>query len=224
MGKKPYFIAIAGGNAVGKSTFQRALLETQPALAEAYIHDPDATMEQMAGYQELKKTDPVAAYNTYSGPALKQSIAELEEALEQRRPIIYNRSCAMPDCFTHFGLAQQYGYELSMHALLCDVETASHRNKGREAVTKRHLDDEILRTRHQQFRENLPSFIGGGNGIEAFDLCFVYTSEQYPPQLLTTYEKSELLTSRNLPLYQALRAGTALPGTDMSATVSGFAR
>jgi predicted ABC-type ATPase len=148
---KPTIYAIAGGPAAGKTSYIAKALQAGTLPAAAFIHDCDAVMVSLAGYQQqLDLEDPIRAFNTWELPARQLAEEHLQQQVAAKQDIIYDRTCALPSSFSFLkNLVNNHGYRLIIQVLHVDPEIAYKRALSREAETMRHVPKDIISERFE---------------------------------------------------------------------------
>ena len=153
--------AVAGAPASGKTSFVQRGLKEGLFPAEAFVHDCDAVMSGLEGYQaDVKKFGPAAAFKTWELPAREAAEDELACAVALKEDIIYDRSCALLSCYKFLENAvKTQGYKLILHGLHVDLDQALARAKERERETGRHIPPEQIQERLKMFSALWPRYL-----------------------------------------------------------------
>ena len=166
----PVLIAMAGAPASGKSVFR-----TQEHYRDnympggAHLHCPDTVMKTMVGFRETANYSPAVAFRMYEMPARELANNLLFQAMERRHNVVYDRSCALDDCFDVFEFAQQNGYIVKMHGMIGRPQYFNKRAIKSEQETKRHIPEENIFECHTGFARNYTAFINGNEKIKPLD-------------------------------------------------------
>ncbi len=157
---KPRIFAVAGIPGAGKTTFIQKQILAGVFPQDAFIHDCDAVMLNLAGYQEdLQRNGPEFAFSKWELPARRLAEEALVQAVEHRQDIIYDRSCALTSCLTFIeSLVKESGYELFFYFLEIDVQRAVQRTQAREQETGRHIPLSIIEDRAKTLEQLLPVY------------------------------------------------------------------
>lgn len=151
MPKKPTIYAIAGGPAAGKTTFVAQSLHNNLLPTSAFLHDCDAVMVSLPGYQKQLATehDPAKAWADWQLIAREIAEQQLAEKIAAKEDVIYDRSCALENSLTFLkDLVENQGYSLKMYVLYVPLAVAHDRATKREIDSQRHVPPKIITERH----------------------------------------------------------------------------
>ena len=162
----PVAYVMAGIPGAGKSTYVDRHIANGEFPADAFILDPDRTMQSMPDYQRaLKEQGEEAAFEHYELPARERAYQLFEQALSKGRDIIKDMGCTRAENIEMVRRMKQAGYEIHVIAVITDVETAFARTKNRP----RHTPRVMIEERHQALQERLPELRDLANTYSVID-------------------------------------------------------
>ncbi|GEM_PF-1176693 len=181
--------AIAGSPASGKTSFIQEKNKENFFPEGVFIHDCDAVMTSMEGYQsDLQSLGSVIAFKNWELPAREKAEALLMEAVKEGRDIIYDRSCALHSSYTFLkDIVENHGYTLIMHVLYVTKENAFFRAEEREKNTGRHIPRDVLFERMIGIKNLWPCY------LKIAKLCYLYNSNERSLNLIARGKDSELI-------------------------------
>lgn len=185
----PIIYAIAGAPASGKTTFIQEKIKQKFFAKDIFIHDCDAVMTSLEGYQsDLKLLGPAQAFANWELPARQIAESELMRAVEAKKTIIYDRSCALPTSYTFLkDLVENQGYTLIMHVLYVTQKEAIDRAIEREQKTRRHIPEELLVARMSGIKTLWPDY------LKLAKNCYLYDSNDKSYKLIASQENAQLV-------------------------------
>ena len=173
----PILYAVGGIPGIGKSTFLRQMLEKGMIPADAYYSCYDRAMLSIQAYRE-QAADAESrrrAFKEVEMPAREIETRQLNAVLEAKQNIIYDRTCALEDCFDVFAKAQALGYKIILHGFFVRPSLAIERCVKREEENgERHTPVAVAHERHQGFAKNFPFFVQGNDKIEPLDEVYLW--------------------------------------------------
>ena len=141
-------------------------------------------------------------------PAREKAEAELFCAVEEKRDIVYDRSCALLSSYTFLkDLVQNRGYKLVMHALYTTIDQALIRAKHRENQTGRHAPAAIIQERLEMLSALWPHY------LTFADKAYLYNNTE----IIASYDGNKLEIG-NPALYEHFLS----LGSSRNATVKSF--
>jgi predicted ABC-type ATPase len=156
----PRIFVVAGAPAAGKTTFIQQQIQAGVLPADAFMHDCDAVMQGLKGYQDdLRLHGSAFAFSKWE--LLARDVAEeaLFQAVERRQDIIYDRSCALMSSFTFIeNVVKEKNYHLFFYYLEINIEIALQRASVREKETGRHTPAGVIEDRIKALQELLPQY------------------------------------------------------------------
>lgn len=169
--KPPLIYVVAGSPASGKTSFVHKGLEENIFPKDAVVHDCDAVMCELPGYQsDLKKCGPAEAYSKWELVARESAEDQLSLAIEAKKDILYDRSCALLSSYVFLeNIVKKQGYKLIMHALHIDINQALARAKSRESKTGRHMPPILLQERLEMFSALWPYYLALAEKVYLYD-------------------------------------------------------
>jgi predicted ABC-type ATPase len=184
----PTIFAIAGSPASGKTSFIQEKNKEIFFPKDVFIHDCDAVMTSLAGYQsDLQSLGPVIAFQNWELPAREIAENLLMEAVKEKKNIVYDRSCALPSSYMFLkDLVENHGYTLIMHVLYVTKENAFFRAEEREKKTGRHIPKDVLLERMIGIRDLWSSY------LKLAQLCYLYDSNEPSLNIIAEGKDSEL--------------------------------
>ena len=208
----PTIFVVAGSPAAGKTSFVREGLAKGVFPSQAFLHDCDASMVAMEGYQrDLSLLGPAIAFRNWELVAREKAEKTLSYAIEAGVDVIYDRSCAILSSFEFLReVATSKGYKVVFHVLSIEKGEAIARAKRRESEMGRHMPEEILQERLEMVSALWPRFLS--IATEAY----LYDSNESPAKLILQYKDKKIsvfdqvLFDRFIYLGQAERAKKAL--------------
>jgi predicted ABC-type ATPase len=185
----PTIFAIAGSPASGKTSFIQKKNEERFFPQDVFIHDCDAVMVSLEGYQsDVELLGSVQAFQNWELPAREKAEALLMEAVKERRDILYDRSCALPSSYTFLkDLVDNHGYTLVMHVLYVTEKEACLRAEKREQETGRHIPKDVLLERMVGIKNLWPSY------LELAKTCYLYDSHNPSLRLIAQGTDADLV-------------------------------
>lgn len=188
-GEQPVIIAIGGGPASGKTTLRNQLVRD-----DYVIHDIDVVLLRLPGYQQdLASLGPKGAFENWWRVARELADSEAQQAIAERRSILYDRTCGSEGSYLDLRRAKEEGYFIRMIGLRVDRTVAYERARVREQVTGRAVTEAIIDEYSRRFSAFWPRY------LEFVDEAFLYDTTQNPPLLIYSSEKGVLDEGR----YQA---------------------
>ncbi|MGZ3634124.1 MAG: zeta toxin family protein [Parachlamydiaceae bacterium] len=185
----PTIFAVAGSPAAGKTSFIQAKMKEKGFFPkDVFIHDCDAVMDSLEGYQsDLHTLGPTKAFQNWELPAREKAESLLMEAVREQKDIIYDRSCALPSSYDFLkDLVENHGYTLIMHVLYVTEKNALFRAAEREKETGRHIPENVLLERMLGIATLWPSY------LKLAKLCYLYDSNDRSLNLIAMAEDSKL--------------------------------
>jgi predicted kinase len=184
----PTIFAIAGSPASGKTSFIRERIKENCFPEDVFIHDCDAVMTSLEGYQaDLQSLGSIQAFQNWELPAREIAENLLMEAVREKKNIIYDRSCALPSSYTFLkDLVENHGYTLIMHVLYVTKENAFFRAEKRERTTGRHIPKDTLLERMIGIKTLWPSY------LKLAKFCYLHDSNERSLNLIAQGKDSEL--------------------------------
>ena len=178
----PIIFAVAGIPASGKSSFIQEKMKENFFPEEVFIHDCDAVMDSLKGYQsDLQSLGSAIAFQNWELPARALAESMLMEAIHARQNIIYDRSCALPSSYLFLKeVVELHRYTLVMHVLDVSKEEAHSRAKEREKETGRQVPEEFFLERKKGLKALWPAY------LKLAKQCCVYDSNTRPLQLIAS--------------------------------------
>ena len=186
---EPRIFAIAGSPAAGKTTFVQDKLREKFFPDNVFIHDCDAVMNSLEGYQaDLKLLGSVKAFEKWELPARELAESMLLDAVKAKKHIIYDRTCALPSSYSFLSdIVQKHGYTLIMHVLYVNKEEAVTRATQRERLTGRHIPQTSLFERMLGIKSLWPSY------VKLAKQCFLYDNNDPKRQLIAIGKDNKLI-------------------------------
>lgn len=149
----PVAYIMAGIPAAGKSTYVDHQIKQGVWPKEAFILDPDRTMQAMPEYQQaLRDLGAEEAFNSYEIPAREKAYDLFEEAFAKRQDIIKDMGCTRMENIAMVRRLKQAGYAIHVTAMITDVETAWARVQQRERFTPK----DMIVERYAALQDRLP--------------------------------------------------------------------
>jgi predicted kinase len=194
----PTIFAIAGPPAAGKSTFIQEKIRENFFPEDIFIHDCDAVMNSLEGYQlDLKTVGSALAFQKWELPAREIAESMLTEAVQARKNIIYDRSCALPASYIFLqDIVEKYDYTLVMHILHVSKQEALSRAEKREKTTGRHIPKNVILERMAGIKELWPSY------AKLAKFSYLYDSNNKSYHLIAMTKNYEI-TIHNKKSYEA---------------------
>lgn len=185
----PTIYAIAGIPTAGKTTFRQKAVASGTLPANAFIHDCDAVLESLSGYQQqLAEEGPASAFRNWELPAREIAEQELQTQILAKRDIIYDRSCALDSSYNFLAeLVNGHGYKLIMYLLFVEPQEALRRAIAREAQLNRHSPPAIITERWQKLRDLWPKYLQLASELYLLD------NSAYQANLIAIHKDNELL-------------------------------
>lgn len=151
----------------------------------------------LPGYQsDLKKYGPAKAYNNWELIARESAEAQLSHAIEAKKDILYDRSCALLSSYVFLeNIVKKQGYKLIMHALHIDINHALARAKSRESKIGRHMPPMLLQERLEMFSALWPYYIALSEN------AYLYNNNKRSTYSITSCSCNKLEIKDNI-LYQ----------------------
>ena len=180
--------AIAGAPASGKTSFAVSARNNGLLPADAFVHDCDAVMESMPGYQQqLLNEGSIAAFNSWELPARELAEQQLKQQVAAKNSIIYDRSCALTSSYEFLkDLVQNKHYKLIMHLLYIDVNEACIRAKQRETIIGRYTSEIMVSERLTMLSSLWPEYLKIATEATILD------NTDVTPRLVATYKQKNL--------------------------------
>lgn len=150
----------------GKSTFMRSQLERGGFPQNAFILDPDRTMNGIPGYREaLTERGAEAAFAKFEMAARTQAYADFDQAIRQRQDVIVDMGGVRQENLERVRRLKDIGYGINVYYIVCLVDVAIKRMEGRERFTP----VEMIRQRHKALQPLLPQYVELADRFEVFD-------------------------------------------------------
>lgn len=184
----PFLYAIAGIPTAGKTTFRNTAIAKGVLPAHAFVHDCDAVMASLPGYQQqLAQEGPAAAFNKWELTARELAEQQLQTPIELKRDIIYDRSCALPESYVLIkNLVEQHDYQLIMHLLVINVAEAKKRAIAREKQFGRHSPQAMLAERYQLLKDLWPEY------LKLASEAFILDNNSFQQRVIAVYKNKQL--------------------------------
>lgn len=185
----PFLYAIAGIPAAGKTSFRINAVAKGVLPAHAFVHDCDAVMEAIPEYQQqLAQEGTAAAFRKWEITARELAEQQLQNPIQLKRDIIYDRSCALPESYTLIkNLVEQHGYRLIMHVLMINADEAKKRAIHREKQHGRHLPESLIVERLQYLRDLWPKY------LQLATEAFILDNNNFQQRIIAEYKHNKLL-------------------------------
>lgn len=171
-GEQPSAIIIGGGSGVGKTHFREKWQDLNPEESMSQVidhpdyidlssfkppsnffhHEPDLVLEEMRPYQnDVQEIGTQAAFEKWVEPALELANDILEQAINRRHHILYERSMAMPDSVDQIDAFKKEGYDIAFIAIACMPQIA--RQKIEEDANDRYRDPDDVQKKLKSFSD-----------------------------------------------------------------------
>lgn len=204
MPKKPVIYAIAGGPATGKTTFVASALDKGLLPTSAFVHDCDAVMVNLRGYQEqlAREQDPAKAWHDWQLIAREIAEQQLEEQISAKNDVIYDRSCALEGSYTFLqDLVNNRGYCLVLYVLHVPLGEAHSRALKRELTTQRHVPPEVITERHIMLSKLWPHY------VQLATEAYVLDNSNPTATTIAVYKEGKLEVKNNMLYEQFISLG-----------------
>ena len=184
----PIIFAVAGIPASGKSSFIQKKIREKFFPEEVFIHDCDAVMASLKGYQsDLQSLGSAIAFQNWEVPARALAESMLMEAVHAKKNIIYDRSCALQSSYLFLKeVVELHRYTLVMHVLTVSNEAALFRAKEREKETGRQVPKDFFLERKKGLKALWPAY------LKLAKQCYLYDSNTRPLELIANGCGAEL--------------------------------
>jgi len=188
MQRSPTIYAIAGAPAAGKTSFIAQAMHAGKLPNTAFIHDCDAVMQLLPGYQaQLKLEGAAKAFATWELPARILAEEQLQFQIDAKADIIYDRTCALSSSYNFIkDLVIHQQYRLIFYMLHVEPEQALIRTLAREAATGRHMPESIMLERLQMINSLWPEYLQLATSAHLLD------SNQHPVKLIADFSGDKL--------------------------------
>lgn len=161
----PELKQISGIPGSGKSTFCSLHLPTNFLLISF-----DKIMLSLSGYQKaLKQQGAVAAYSQYEMPARIIGYELLYRAIAKKINIMFEHSGTNKAHLELFQNLNKCGYKTTVDFIVCDTSLAINRTKQREKQINRHVPENIIKERAQNFDDYIKAYQKIASSIAVFD-------------------------------------------------------
>ncbi len=162
----PTLYHMFGIPSAGKTTFYSSHHWPQHVLVSF-----DAIMEDLPAYQEdVKKTDPVTAFQKWELTARIIGYELLRQAVQERKNIFFDHGGSFPAHLDLLKNLHHLGYNIEVCYIYCDMNEALKRAKEREKQTHRHTPPQMIQHRNEMIAKLIDEY------KKAADVFYAYNS------------------------------------------------
>jgi len=147
-------INVSGIPGSGKSTFCRELMSTPQYSGTIYIGFDKIMEDKQLPYANEENVNPQEAFKRWELSARIAGYELLRRAIENKLPVIFDHSSAIPQHFELFTLLLAMGYEVHFFYISISEDEAKRRAENR----KRYVPPQYIEERSNALRKLLPQY------------------------------------------------------------------